>query len=1161
LKKILIGIIIGFVTLYSNSIDYEKMCTQTFMQKKLDIKQLHTLCTYAAESYKKKSVLKYMFFNILSGKYKKNFDRHILKCIKDIKSRGSKGNAYLLIGHSYILDNKMKQAQKYYSKAVPLTQFSQRFYHYLKLPKLYPDKQDQIKRGNQIIKRVYQKRDHIDRLIKDIQHTDPLSKKEFKLLTQLLFEYQKTFHTSPPVQYEYMFVEHLLKRKKYKEAIKLLKKQSQTKNNLKLMANAYIGMGAYMDAIELYKKILNISNKSDKDLLQYNKAIANCYTKLGNYKVALSKYKKALKLENKNNIGYSYLTLQIGNIYQKLKEYDKALYYYQNGLNSHHNIVSLCFAKSEVYLKTKQIEKISDCYYQNASWIEKNKDDELFELKSVMQLYQLKINSEENPEKDISLLEQIFLINKRFHPLENDTLASLYNTAGSLYLSVKQYQKSLKYYKKALVILKQQYGTLHEYTLTAYNNVAYLYSKLGQYKQAEKYFKQILLKDDNIELRYSVYINLCDMYRQKDKTRNINKYCILAKKLEKKYPVKTHKTLAGLVYESAAVFFENSESDHSLKYYKKALETNIGLYGKNHILVMKNFQEIAKWYQKHQLYTNAYHYALLGFKSFNERRIHIFTGENRKQKKNFLHLNRQNIVLLLITGFENIKYNSSIKNQITKELLNAWLNYKGSIFDSENTIATLYANTKDKALKEKIEALSSAKRTLAKLYQSLPKPTERKQWQESIKQTKDTIDTLTKKIASKAEKFKEEQGLKNISYQDISSHLKKDELYIDFAKAGDYYYVFTLDSKANITFKQIDENSTKKIDSLVKTFREDIDTILNDTNLTDEKLQKLTIASKEKLSKLYSLIAKPIQKQLQAKQSLIISPDGALKLLPFEALYDKTNDKYLIEQKDIRYIPSGKELVRLYRYATYNKKNNKTVIFDNPNFNATTKTTQKEKKEEIAITPNTNRAGIIKSLFKMRFSPLPGTKAEAQSIKQTLKKDKVTIEEYKENQASEDNLLKVKQPNILHIATHGFFINDNTIPNPMLKSGIALSGANTSAIKGKSDGIVTALKLSGLKLKGTDLVVLSACQTGVVDINSTDSVSGLSKAFIQAGAKDIVMSLWSVNDQATKELMSSFYKEIATQPNYSKALKEAKLKMIHNQMHPFFWAPFVVSGL
>ena len=213
----------------------------------------------------------------------------------------------------------------------------------------------------------------------------------------------------------------------------------------------------------------------------------------------------------------------------------------------------------------------------------------------------------------------------------------------------------------------------------------------------------------------------------------------------------------------------------------------------------------------------------------------------------------------------------------------------------------------------------------------------------------------------------------------------------------------------------------------------------------------------------------------------------------------------------------------------------------------------------MTITPNTSRAGIIKSLFKMRFSPLPGTKAEAISIRSTLKNKK--LREYKEEEASEYNLMKVKEPKILHIATHGFFINDNSIPNPMLKSGIALSGANKSVIKGKSDGVVTALKLSGLDLKGTDLVVLSACQTGVVDINATDSISGLSKAFIQAGAKDIVMSLWSVNDEATKDLMSSFYKEMQTNSSYAKALKKAKLKMIKKSMHPFYWAPFIVNGL
>ncbi|HIP36221.1 MAG TPA: CHAT domain-containing protein [Crocinitomix sp.] len=140
-------------------------------------------------------------------------------------------------------------------------------------------------------------------------------------------------------------------------------------------------------------------------------------------------------------------------------------------------------------------------------------------------------------------------------------------------------------------------------------------------------------------------------------------------------------------------------------------------------------------------------------------------------------------------------------------------------------------------------------------------------------------------------------------------------------------------------------------------------------------------------------------------------------------------------------------------------------------------------------------------------------------------------------------------------------MNAPNVPNPMLKSGIILSGANKSARKQQGYGRVTALKLSGLNLKSTDLVVLSACDTGVVDINNTDSISGLGKAFIQAGAKDVVMSLWSVDDNATKELMVSFYEQIKEKPNYALALKEAKLKMIGEDMHPFYWGGFVVLGL
>jgi len=137
----------------------------------------------------------------------------------------------------------------------------------------------------------------------------------------------------------------------------------------------------------------------------------------------------------------------------------------------------------------------------------------------------------------------------------------------------------------------------------------------------------------------------------------------------------------------------------------------------------------------------------------------------------------------------------------------------------------------------------------------------------------------------------------------------------------------------------------------------------------------------------------------------------------------------------------------------------------------------------------------------------------------------------------------------------------------MLKSGIILAGAGKARRMGIDEGIVTAQKLLGLNLKGTDIVVLSACQTGVVDINNTDVISGLNKAFIQAGAKSVISTLWLVADKQSARLVTDFYKNVSLDEKgnknngYSISLREAKLAMIKDGMHPFFWAGFILTGM
>ncbi len=759
--------------------------------------------------------------------------------------------------------------------------------------------------------------------------------------------------------------------------------------------------------------------------------------------------------------------------------------------------------------------------------------------------------------------KKVLEIKERVLGKNHASTAISYNNIGTLYQDMGNYKEALSYYKKALEIFEKVLGKNHPYNARSYNSIGSLYKDVGNYKDALSYYKKALEIDEKVlGINHTStardYNNIGLIYYYMGGYKEALSYYKKALEIFEKVLGKNH-TSTAICYNNIGLLYQDmGDYKKALTYYKKALDINEKVLGKNHASTASSYNNIGSLYKAMGNYKEAYNYAKKSYDAFITNRDKNFQILSNKQKKLYLKANSYRVPLLLTAAYLYGKKEQSKKSSLAKATLNDWLNYKGSIFDSENAIAMLYQSTKDKKLKAKIKELIFAKRNLARLYQSLPKTEkERATYQARVDEANKKIASLEQEIASKATAFKESLGLRKVGYKDIAKNLKDNELYIDFAKADDNYYIFTLDNKENITFNQIDENTSKEIDKNVKAFRDDINTIVNRSKLSKEELSKLNKHSKDTLAKLYNLtLYEPIKDILPKYSNLIISPDGALRLLPFEALYDARNSKYLIEEKNLKYTPSGKELIRLFKFAKADTKN-QAVLFANPDFN---KNVKAPKEEDIVQTPNTKRGAIIKSLFKMHFKPLPGTKQEAKEIEQTIK-DKVELKEFTKDKATEQNLYKVNSPKFLHIATHGFFIKDATIPNPMLKSGIALTGANAGAIKGDGAGIVTALKLSGLNLKGTNLVVLSACETGVVDINSTQSVSSLAKAFIQAGAKDIVMSLWSVNDKATKDLMGSFYKNIKEGNSYSQALKEAKIKMIKQNFNPYYWAGFVLSGL
>jgi CHAT domain-containing protein len=233
------------------------------------------------------------------------------------------------------------------------------------------------------------------------------------------------------------------------------------------------------------------------------------------------------------------------------------------------------------------------------------------------------------------------------------------------------------------------------------------------------------------------------------------------------------------------------------------------------------------------------------------------------------------------------------------------------------------------------------------------------------------------------------------------------------------------------------------------------------------------------------------------------------------------------------------------------------MLIGNPEFD--TGYTMKEKAA-------TERGSVLK--------PLPGAEREVLAIQ-----DLLYVRDWKEltltkGEAKEGDLKDMIKPNVLHIATHGFFRKDVTgdisySSNPMYNSGLYFSGASESLgildykandeLK-KEDGVLTAYEALNLNIDNTNLVVLSACETGLGEIRNGEGVFGLQRAFIAAGARSVVMSLWKVDDAATNDLMVSFYNFWLDGNSKRASLRLAQQQLKVKYPHPYYWGAFVIIG-
>jgi CHAT domain-containing protein len=347
--------------------------------------------------------------------------------------------------------------------------------------------------------------------------------------------------------------------------------------------------------------------------------------------------------------------------------------------------------------------------------------------------------------------------------------------------------------------------------------------------------------------------------------------------------------------------------------------------------------------------------------------------------------------------------------------------------------------------------------------------------------------------------------------------------------------------------------------------------VLKDGNDMEGKYLKYyqnLIKNKLDDNKSYQQFWQKIGARLEGSKRVYFSPDGVYHNLNLNTLFNPKTKKYLLEEKDIRIVTVTKDIVNPSP-AEEDNKLAELVGFPSYYTNQT---------GQIAAVTERKSPELIYGLSLKStgsLAELPGTKTEVDKIADILTEKGWEVKNYTGESAIEENIKESYKPRLLHVATHGFFQPDTTKgSNPLLRSGLMLAGAGNT-LKGEKnetgeDGILTAYEAMNLNLDNTDLVVLSACETGLGEIKNGEGVYGLQRAFKVAGAKSIIMSLWKVSDQATQELMVSFYKNwLGTASDGSKpsarmnkrsAFLKAQKELKAKYPEPFYWGAFVMVG-
>ncbi|MEM7371124.1 MAG: CHAT domain-containing tetratricopeptide repeat protein [Bacteroidota bacterium] len=768
-------------------------------------------------------------------------------------------------------------------------------------------------------------------------------------------------------------------------------------------------------------------------------------------------------------------------------------------------------------------------------------------------------------------------------PRNHDLYSQAIYLVADGYHQIGLTDEAFSFYQQALGIVHEQHGDTHPLYVRGIYGVAGIYKSLGDQNQEDVALRGIV----RIQLEVhgpkhpeyaAALFAVSDLYRRAGMFQMAKEgYKTVIEIYETSGKASYTGRLTDCWFGLGMCLFYTEEYDSSAIYFRKAAEGMRQISGEMYGPIGDVLQNLATIH----VFKRQIQQAVACFEEaetiYDHQIRYLFSQNSADVRHRLLDQMKMSVSRFVSLTLQQFPGDASMMRKLF-ELVGK---RKSLSLDSLLLQEEQFALSLDPKIKADVERLKQLRAGIAE--KALGGPAAQQSLEEHQKQTMQweiTAQKLEKSLLSQSELMRPEQLFQNFSLETLCPFIADDTVliellqftWIDFtqtssSKGSDsssiHYLVMTCDRAGKLSCSDL--GPAEPIDQAIHSFRSNITGISdNDSPKESRSLMFEPEKSQEKLGagkRLYELIVQPIQASIEGVKHLLIAPDGHLSRLPIGVLPYK-EEGLMIDRYLISYLSTARDLLRPQNRRI---KLEPPIVMADPDYDLhiSTGKNRQENSSEDSAEKDRLRAHAV------RFSALPGTNKEGKIIAKLL-----GVSPYLREAAVESILHQCRSPRILHLATHGFHLlqasseldgSTPSIEKKTLKSGLVLAGVNTWLHNGNlpeeaMDGVLNTKDVMKLQLAGTELVVLSACETALGDIVAGEGVLGLSRAVKLAGARSQLLSLWQVPDMPTQELMVTFYEYLLAGKGKAESLHLAKLRIRKMYPAPINWAGFICEG-